>query len=882
MNEAVAPRAVRAVTPSPQVPRDTLCEHACAATSVRVVVVRAPAGFGKTTAMGQMRERLETSGTATAWLGLDTADNDAARFVHRLGEAVAKLAPDAPQPPAPAELMRRLATHPSPYVLFLDDFERIQDRAVIALVRELIDHLPVGGRVVIGVRTRPDLGLGRLRARGQLLDIDTEDLRFTLAETERYFQLRPHLPLSPEAVVQLHHKTEGWVAALALAAVALQRQPPGGDFIARFSGSNRTVAAYLAEAVLAQQPEATRQFLLRTSILHRLDVSLCDTLVPGADSAWVLERLEADNLFVTALPGEDRTWRYHSLFADFLRARLASEHPTWTARLHLAASGWYEARQRLVPAIEHAIEGGDMPHAAGLLVQHAESFIEQGRMRLLARWIGALPPDLVDAHRLLQVAGVWADCFTRGPAIAMERLQHGGLEHDTHPAVRAHVGALLPLLHAMMDSYGHALATGLPALARLPTCRPLVDIVLHNTMAHVLSVGGDPGGSHRLLEAARGTSHTTAFTRPYTESMEGILDLHEGRLRQAAARFRMAAGEARAGVFPHAHGNAWAGVLHASTVYESGQLDTARHLLNVYQPLVRDVALPDHLILSHVLRSRIAFDRGDIDTARQVLSELEYLGHHRQLPRVIASARLERGRLLLMQGHALASREAMDKADTPGLWERVRTQRLPSHDLEDLAVGRVRWEIAFGDPAAALARLEVELAEARGSSRHRRSLKLRVLKAMAQHRAADIAGAVATLDGALRDACPEGFMRLVIDEGPALAPLLWRLATAIGEAPGRSDPIFGDYLQRLSGALGSASPSTDTSPSTDDSLATLTRQEIRVLQLLAEGYSNGAMAEKLEVSDSTVRTHLRSINLKLNAHSRMQAVAAARRLAVIR
>ena len=149
------------------------------------------------------------------------------------------------------------------------------------------------------------------------------------------------------------------------------------------------------------------------------------------------------------------------------------------------------------------------------------------------------------------------------------------------------MGALLPLLHAMMDAYGEALATGLPALQRLPTCRPLVDIVLHNTMAHVLSVRGDPGGSHRLLEAARGTSHTTAFTRPYTESMEGILDLHEGRLRQAAARFRMAAGEARAGVFPHAHGNAWAGVLHASTVYESGQLDTARHLLNVYQPLVR-------------------------------------------------------------------------------------------------------------------------------------------------------------------------------------------------------------------------------------------------------------------------------------------------------
>jgi len=155
---------------------------------------------------------------------------------------------------------------------------------------------------------------------------------------------------------------------------------------------------------------------------------------------------------------------------------------------------------------------------------------------------------------------------------------------------------------------------------------------------------------------------------------------------------------------------------------------------------------------------------------------------------------------------------------------------------------------------------------------------------MAQHRAADIAGALVTLDGALRDACHEGFVRLVIDEGPALSPLLWRLSTAVGEAPGRTDPILGDYVQRLSAALGPASPTSEPGATAgpQESLATLTRQEVRVLQLLAEGYSNGAMAEKLEVSDSTVRTHLRSINLKLNAHNRMQAVAAARRLAVIR
>lgn len=878
MNDTFAPAAVRAASASPLVPRVALIERACAATAARLVVVRAAAGFGKTTAMGQMRERLEADGAAAAWLTLDAADNDPTRFVHRLASAVATLVPEAAGTSSPAALLRHLAALPSRHVLFLDDFERLQDRAVVELVRELIEHLPADGRVVIGVRTRPDLGLGRLRARGQLLDIDTDDLRFTLADTQALFALHPHLQLAPEALLQLHEKTEGWVAALALAVVALQRQPPGSDFIARFSGSTRAVSTYLAEAVLAQQPEPTRQFLLRTSILRRLDPSLCDALMPGQDSAAMLERLEADNLFVTALPGETRSWRYHSLFADFLRARLASEHPSWSARLHLAASGWYEAGAQVVPAIEHAIEGGDLPHAARLLVLHAEGFVAQGRMRLLARWIGALPPRLLATHQMLQVCGIWADCFTRGPAVAMARLQDGGLDQDTHPVVRAHVGALTPLLHAMMDDYDAALAAGAPALARLPTCRPQVDVVLCNTMAHILSVRGDPAGSHRLLEAARGTPHASAFTRPYTESMEGLLDLHEGRLRQAAARFRLAAGDGPRHAPRDTQGNAWAGVLHASTVYEAGQLDLAGHLLNVYQPLVRDVALPDHLVLSHVLRGRIAFERGDIDAALQVLTELEYLGHHRRLPRVVASARLERGRLLLMQGHALASREALDRADTPGLWDSIRALRLPSQDLEDLASARARWDIAFGDAAAALVRIDAELADARASSRHRRALRLQVLRALAQYRSADIAGAMATLGAALHAACQEGFVRLVLDEGPALAPLVARLSTAHRESG--ADPIFGDYLQRLRAALGDGPA--EVPVDTTQSLATLTRQEVRVLQLLAEGYANGAMADKLAISDSTVRTHLRSINLKLNAHNRTQAVAAARRLAVIR
>lgn len=885
MNEPAAPRSCSLAGLTTQVPREALCARVCSATSVRLVVVRAAAGFGKTATMTQMRDRLEAEGTATAWLTLDRADNDAPRFMRCLDEAVANIAGEAVHPAAPTELMQRLAAHDARFVLFVDDFECIQEPTVLGLMRELIERLPRGGRVVIGARSQPDLGLGRLRARGQLLELDTDDLRFSIDDTERFFRLRPRLQITTQAVHQLHRKTEGWVAAIALAAVALQGQPPDSDFIKRFSGSNRAVAAYLAEAVLAQQPEATRQFLLRTSVLRRLEPALCDALVGCPDSQLTLEQLEAGNLFISTWPsasGEARSWRYHSLFADFLRAQLASEQPERATRLHLAASGWYEAHGRPVPAIEHAIEGGDLPHAAALLAQHAEGFVEQGRMRLLGRWLAALPPAQVDRRPLLQVTGVWADCFTRGPIEAMNRLQRSGCEHSPDPAVQAHVAALKPLLFAMMDRYEEASAAGHIGLAAIPSCRPFADIVLRNTMAHVQSVMGEPAESHRLLDMARGGAVGSAFTRPFTEAMEGMLDLHEGRLRQAAARFRLAAGHTDGDAYNHAHGNAWAGVLYAGVVYEADQLDQAQHLLNVYQPMVRDVALPDHMIMSHVLSSRIAFQRGDVDAAQQVLSELEYLGHHRRLPRVVAAAGLERARLLLMQGHALASRDALARADTPGLWERVRAQRLPSHDLDDLMVSRLRWDVAFGDACAALPLLDAEIDAATASARHRRGLKLRVLKALAQYRSADIAGAMHTMDSALRQACHDGFVRLVLDEGVALAPLLQRLQSASHQQG--SDPILNDFVQRLLRSLGAgpAESGHGAAPTDPADQGSLTRQEVRVLQLLAEGYSNGAMAEKLRVADTTVRTHLRSINLKLNAHSRMQAVSAARRLAVIR
>ena len=861
-----------------------------AGTAARLVLVRAPAGFGKTTAMAQALQRMEAQGTATAWLTLDRADNDMSRFVSGLGEVVLRLGLEELRGSAPFDAVAALAAHDAPFALFLDEFEVVHEPAVLGLVREIVEHMPRGGRIVIGSRSLPDLGLGRLRARGQLLEIDTDRLRFSLEETGAFLGQRAVPLLSAGRLDQLHRKTEGWVAAIWLASMALERPGVASDFVERFSGSDRAVAEYLAEDVLAHQPAAIRDFLLRTSILRQLDASVCQALSPRGDSAAILEQLAASNLFLTPVASEASghvtAWRYHSLFADFLRAQLLREQPDDLARLHLAASGWYECQGRPVPAIDHALEGGDHPHALNLLERQAEAFLEQGRMRLLARWFGAIPPAQLRERPMLQLIALWAECFTRGPWEAMARLEASDLLHSPLPQVRACAHTLVPLLWAMQDRYDEAYEAGRASLGRLPTGLAFADGALLNAMANILSVMGDRQASQRLLDAARsrqgqGKADGT-FNRMYTESCEGMLDLQAGRLRQATARFRIAVDSTHAVTYHHSHGNAWAGVLYAGVVYETNQLLQAEHLLNVYLPLARDVGLPDHMILSHVMRSRIAFHHGDIDAALLALTELEYLGHARQLPRVVAAGRLERAHMLLLQGNGPAARDELQRADDPALWERERRLRLPAHDLDYLALAKARWEIAFGDARAALTVLDAEIHAATAAARDRRVLKQKLLRALALQRMGDQAAAVGAIGEVLQIACQEGFMRLLLDEGPAVGRLLQRYAAAHEATAGHGDPILAEYLQRLLHAAGPlAGPDAD-APAAAGSEEPLTRKEIRVLQLLAEGYSNSAMAEKLFVSDSTVRTHLRNINMKLDAKSRTQAVAIARKLGVIR
>jgi LuxR family transcriptional regulator, maltose regulon positive regulatory protein len=879
---------------SSQVERAAIQSRVFGTPSARLVLVRAPAGFGKTTAMIQLRRQMEEKGVATAWLTLDHADNDASRFLSCLESAVCHILSgdqvDAAAMQAFASphdvvlrLVDALANVQSPFALFFDDFEHVQDAVVLGLVREILKHLPRNGQMVIGSRNLPALALGHLRGRGQLLDIDAAHLRFSKQETEEFLQQRRQLLLQPDQLSKLHQKTEGWVAALWLASVALESRTTYTDFIARFSGSNQAVTQYLADDVLGQQPPDLRDFLLRTSILRYLDAPLCDALTGRNDCAALLAQLDAANLFLTPIDGEEATYRYHGLFAGFLQGQLASEHPGEVARLHLAASRWFASQGRPVPAIDHAIASNDASEALRLLAQHAKDLLAQGRIRLLTRWFDALPEGALRDYPDLQAVRMWALCMMRGPNEAMAMIDRGDSMRAGSPGTGASITALRPVLLAMMDDYEQACTVGRIALSTVPVDDTFAHTALTNAMANVYAVMGQYHEARSLLDAARRRQgESGAFNEMYSEAVEGIIDLHEGRMRQAAARFRMAVRAPHAGSYGQAHGNAWAGVLHASALYEADDCAQAEHLLNIYLPLATNTGIQDHMICGHVTLSRIAFQRGDVDAAFQALTELEYLGHRRSLPRLLAGARLERARMYVLQGHLDAAKTELERADDRALWSRLGGLRLLAHEMEYLELGRLRWQIAAGHAAAALPLLETEIDAAQRASRHRRVLKLRVLRALALHRKGDQRAAHAAIGDVLRETYNEGAIHIVVDEGQDAGALVrGYLAKQSEGGGGQRDPLFAEYLQRLLQAFGSAAEPDGAASASASLSEPLTHKELRVLALLAEGYSNMAIGEKLFVSANTVRTHLRGINAKLGAGNRTQAVALARRLRLI-
>ncbi len=888
------------------VPRPRLSQRLDRGTTSKLMLISAPAGFGKTTLLTEWLaagpaapadERL------AAWLSLDRADNDPASFWTYVIAALQTVAPgigesaltllQAPQPP-PIEtvltaLLNDLGAITGDIVLVLDDYHVIDARDVQDAMAFLLDHLPPRLHVVIASRTDPALPLARLRARGELVETRAAELRFTPDEAAAYLNEMMGLQLTARDVAALEGRTEGWIAALQLAALSMQGRDDVAGFIAGFTGDDRYVVDYLAEEVLQRQSDRVQTFLLQTSILGRLSGPLCDAVTGQGGGKAMLEALDRGNLFLVPLDDRRRWYRYHHLFADVLQARLLDEQPDQVPDLHQRASAWYQQNGEPAVAIGHALAAGDFERAADLAELEIPAMSRTRQEAMVRGWLEVIPDEVVRVRPVLSV-GFAGALLSVGELEGVEsRLRDAERWLDVTTGTDARSVARSAemvvadeeeyrRLPAMIELYRAALAL---ARADVP------GTVRHARRALDLALADDhlcrAGASGILGLASWASGDLEAGHSAYAECMAGLrraghiadtfgcavaladIRLVQGRLGEAMRTYEQALQRVPEQGGPVLRGTADMYVGMSGVHRERNDLHTATQQLLRSQELGEHTGLPQNRYRWRVAMARIRQAEGDLDGALDLLNEAErvYVGDFfpnvRPVPALRARIWIAQGRL----GDALGwAREQGLSVDDDLSYLR----EFEHITLARVLMARYQDERAERSVHEAIRLLDRLLRAAEEGERAGSVIEILVLRALAYQRHGDIPAALSCLERAVTLAEPEGYVRVFADEGPPMASLL-RVAAR--------QQTVGNYVRQL---LAAVTETEQNGPVKQALIEPLSERELDVLRLLGTELDGPAIARELMVSLNTVRTHTKHIYAKLAVTNRRAAVRRAAEL----
>ncbi|MFZ6028925.1 MAG: LuxR C-terminal-related transcriptional regulator [Chloroflexota bacterium] len=837
----------------------------------KLTLVSAPAGYGKSTLVIQWLAGLHAR---ISWLSLDEADNAPVRFLHyllaafrfiddTLGAHIQAML-EMPGLPSPSvlldDLINGLAALDAPVLLVLDDYHVISDPQIHQLLEYFLDHQPASVHLLLTTRTAPPLPLARLRARRQITEIGARDLRFTVDETRAFFNLAD-LPLAERSLYALEERTEGWAAGLQLAALALQHQPDAETFIATFRGSHRYILDYLAGEVIHQQDETIRTFLTQTSVLTRFNTELCNALTGREDSQAIIAQLERFNLFTIPLDDECRWYRYHHLFADYLRSMLPKPE---RALLYQKAAAWHEQNDLAAEAVRYALAGGGCEFAAEVIERALalDSTWSEGNLAQLAAWLEALPPAAIRSRPHL------------GLHVSRVRYLQGRFDQaeiqlaQTEQSLRALPAAPdSEQLLAMVMLYRGAIAAVRgdfqQAIALVPTAQS--GIPYENHLAHAraffsLGLAYEIAGQTALAVESYLQSSTEArlagilFMDVHGLCAAAQLQIAQGRLNLAEQTCCQAIQRAEGARLPPL-GLAW--IVLGAIALERNDLPSAEKYLLDGIGLARQGGLLDDIIVGLASAGRLYAYQGNLDGIRTVLDEALSITRAVGIPRAeqLAHAYLARFQYFLGQREA-AARWACDYRST---------RAEPLREFEELTLARIL--LASGEVKAVYAILHPMLEKAAAAGRMQTYLEAAILLGLYHQARAETAVALAWLKKSLELAAPEGYLRVFLDEGQPLLQLLPHLR---GVAPALVDAI-------LNAGLAPAHARFRAIP-IDGLPAPLSEQETRVLKLIVAGKSNAEIAAELVISAGTAKWHVHNILQKLGVRNRPQAIARAREL----
>ena len=910
-------------------PRPRLIERLDKSLNRNLTLVSAPAGYGKTTLISSWINNLQEP---IAWYSLDAQDNDLFVFLSYLITALQSASGDFEKPidkflqivsqpdqkpnhkKVFAQLINEITSFPQRVVLVLDDYHEIKEPSIHDLISDLLTQQPPQIHIVITTRIDPPLSIARLRVSDEIAEIRAKELRFLGEEIRDFLDQIMSLHLPEPQIAALESKTEGWIAGLLLAAHSLQYEPESSKFVEAFAGTDRQITDYLIEEVLARLPQEIHEFLLYTSVLDRLTASLCQRLVYGEGTAEqsqeILEWLERNNLFTFPLDNRRFWYRYHLLFAEFLRYRLALVSPEKVFDLHLKASEWMEANGFVTEAINHALVGENNRRALDLIENHGLAAISKAEVRKVQRWFENLSKEMIRSRSSLSILYAWTLLFTNyshppkeidewiqaaEEALSMQEGEPDKAKTDKEHKVREHIYAIRPILAFSRHEDPQAvIESGKRALDFIDESNSwLRSILLHSIgAAHIII--GDIESTRRFdLDAQH---HAKISGMDYM----GIglyydmvfIALRQGRLREAESVCREWLD------YAHRQGkmeSATAGFLYAllgKILVERNDLDSAQTALAKGMDLLplsgedelRDLCLVD--------LCRLYQARGEWSSSERALSEnsIDSAGERSAWTESFLSAL--KALLWLREAEYTQSRlrlvfQWLEKY-APDLGADTEYPILFPTSERDYIVQMItaRIHIAYArtlpptyreksiQSVLSFLNGQHQIAQKRGWGE--RVMELEIIRALALETIGELDGAFDALSRALTIGESEGYIRIFVDEGHVMAKLLYEAA---------SREIYPEYVGKLLATYPKEKPKLSLAMGDEDEdfdqVEPLSERELEVLDLIAQGLSNKEISQKLYISLNTVKGHTSNIYGKLVVKNRAQAVIRARRIGLL-
>jgi LuxR family maltose regulon positive regulatory protein len=855
-----------------------------------LTLVSAPAGFGKTTLLG---EWIRSNDKSFTWLSLDEGDNNLKRFLSYLiaalqhvdesiGDGILPLLDatgDPPIEPLITLLINNILSIGEEFCLVLDDYHLITNQTIHQAINFLLEHLPQNAHIVISGRVDPPIAISRMRARDQMTEVRPNDLRFIESEAKTFLNDLSGLDLSPEDLSALLSRTEGWITGLQLAALSMQDRQDKHEFVVAFSGSHHYIIDYLIDEVMARHSQEVRTFLYQTSIFSRFCAPLCDAVLEISASRRIIQGIDEANLFLVHLDDERKWYRYHHLFAEFLNQRLQEREPQIVSELHSRASLWFERNSFLTEAIDHALEGEEFARAAKLVESIGPDMMMRSEFDQLSSWLDSMPKALVENWPWLCIIRAWMydrwAQFDKGE----NYLQHAEAVVDGNTSsypegaekiIRGQIAAIRALYAIKKGQISQSIDYSNQALDNLPEGY-FNRGVASFTLGWSKCVQGDLSGALQEYQAGRRTS-LDAGNLILAQVI--ILDIGttyilQGRLHQAAETLREAIQfkyEKSEIKIPYAGP---ASVNLANILREWNELDAAMSHLQEGIEICLQAKLMDAVAVGYSSMALVHLAQGDLEGANQVCEKAERMV--RDIPDLEPDTKIKtmssRVWLLLAQNKLTEAARCVQERELSTNTEINYFTEFRHIIFARVLIYKGRENTAtqeLADAHSILAKI-LELAKPAGYiSQMIEALALRALAFEAQGKHDQ---ALNSLEEALSLAEPEGYIRTFVDESEPMKDLL-RQAFSRNVSKG--------YVSKLLDAF--EPHKVIQKPISKSLVEPLTERELDVLKLLQSELTGPEIAQELSVSLNTMRTHTKSIYSKLNVNNRRAAVRRAEQL----